>query len=355
MKLPTVSVIIATFNSARALPPVLEAVKKQTYPQENIEILIIDGGSTDATPQIAKRFGCRYIRNPKVEPVFARYLGYRQAKGDFILFIDHDEVLLNRESIRQKIEVMQKNKQVKAVIGNGYLSPPGYHQVTRYINEFGDPFSFFMYRLSKNPDFFLSTMRKRYRVVRDIRAYTIFDLSSAAGAPIIELVAAGSMIDAKFYKKQFPEIMTQYYVMPHLLHLLRPEHPHLAIMKDDVVMHYSSDTWMGYMRKLIWRVKNNIFFSRTVGYSGFIGREKYESITFRVKKFLFIPYALSIALPLTDALYLIGTRRDISYIMHVPLAFVTALSILYFQIRKVLGMKPALTSYDGSHRAYEKT
>ena len=92
--------------------------------------------------------------------------------------------------------------------------------------------------------------------------------------------------------------MTQYYIMPHLLNVLRSTHPLVGVIKNDIILHYSSDTWRGYIKKIIWRVKNNIFFSSTVGSSGFFGREKYEPMRFRSKKFLFIPYAFSIILPL---------------------------------------------------------
>ena len=351
---PLVSIVIATFNSERTLPLVLDSIRKQTYPQHCIEILIIDGGSTDTTLVIARKFHCRVINNLKVEPLYAKYLGYCQARGKYITYIDHDEVIGNPESIVRKVAVFCDNQKVKAVVASGYSSPKGYHIINRYINEFGDAFSFFIYRLSKNGDFFLKTMRERYTVIRDEKYCTIVDLSSSQTIPLIELGAGGGMFDGDFFKQTFPEIKEHYHLIPHFLHLLRGNFPFLAIMKNDVLIHYSSDNFGGYIKKIIWRVKNNIFFKETIGASGFSGRENYQSSQVWLKKFIFLPYAFTLIGPTIDAIYLIITRRDVSYIIHIPLTIITASLIVYYSMLKTLGLKPRLTSYDGSTPAYEK-
>lgn len=349
-----VSIIIATFNSSHTLPKVLEAIKEQTYPQKDIEILVIDGGSTDKTIHIAKQHHCKIIKNPKVEPNYAKYLGFQNAKGKYLMYIDHDEVFTNPASIKTRIDLFQKHHNVKAVTGNGYANPPSLHVINRYINEFGDPFSFFIYRLSKNSKFFLPTMYKRYKAVLETELYVIFDLSSSPRIPLIELAAGGGMIDTQYIKKNFYGVITHYQLVPHLLHLLRPTYPFLGIVKNDSLYHYSSDNFSGYAQKIIWRVKNNIFHINTLGSSGFTGREEFQSPNFRLKKFLFLPYAFSIIFPSIDALYLMLSRRDASYIIHLPLTIITACLITYYYVLKLLGVRLAMTSYDGSTKAYEK-
>ncbi len=349
-----VSIIIATFNSSHTLPKVLEAINKQTYPKKNLEILIVDGGSTDDTIKIGKKFGCKIINNPRVEPVYAKYLGYKQASGRYIMYIDHDEVMTNMKSIANKINLLRTNPKVKAITGDGYITPNGYQAINRYINEFGDPFSFFYYHLSKNPDYFLSSMKKKYVIIKDTPLYSIFDLSSSSQIPIIELVAGGGMIDGMFFKKTFPDLTKQYHLVPHLLHLLRVNYPTIAITKNDPLLHFSSDRFQSYVQKIIWRVKNNIFFSNAVGVAGFSGRAQFQSQISTFKKFLFLPYAFSILFPLIDTMYLMYTRKDMSYWIHLPLSIMTAILIIYFYLLKIFGIIPTFTSYDGSTKAYEK-
>ncbi len=354
MAMRLVSVIIVTFNSARTLPFVLASIRKQSYPKRYIETLIIDGGSTDSTLSIAKKYGSRIIHNPRVEPLYARYLGYMQAKGNYIMYLDHDEVMVNPGSLKERVKVFRNNPRVKAITGNGYRSPKGYGFINKYINEFGDPFSFFIYRMSKHADFFLEIMRRRYSITRETSAYAVFDLSSSPEVPIIELAAGGGMFDANFFKKTFPKIKTYYHLLPHLLHMLRQRYPCIAIMKNDAVLHYSSDNFNSYCKKIIWRIKNNIFYTQTVGASGFTGRQQYHEKGKQWRKYLFIPYALTLILPVFDALYLMFSRKDMTYAFHVPLTVMTAVFILYFLTLKALGIRPSFMSYDGSVRAYEK-
>ena len=54
---PTISVLIATFNSHNTIEMCLNSVRSQEYPQKKIEIILADGGSKDDTIIIGKKFG----------------------------------------------------------------------------------------------------------------------------------------------------------------------------------------------------------------------------------------------------------------------------------------------------------
>jgi len=59
-----VSVIMPTLNSEKTIRLSLESTRKQSYDQNLIEILVIDGGSTDKTREIAREYNCRILENP---------------------------------------------------------------------------------------------------------------------------------------------------------------------------------------------------------------------------------------------------------------------------------------------------
>lgn len=348
MNSPFVSIIIATFNSEKLLPKVLEAVKKQTYPKDKIEILIIDGGSKDKTLKIAKQFGCKVLNNPRTEPVYGKFLGYLTAKGQYIMYLDHDEVIENVDSISIKVRALKRNSKIKAVAVTGYKSPKGYPFINSYINEFGDPFSFFIYRLSKDEIFFSQSMREKYPVFLDNEFFTIFNLSKIKTLPIIELVAAASMFDGGFLKKSFPETLKRPELLPHYFYLLYSKYPYIAITKNDALIHYSADNLKKYLNKIKWRVKNNIYHVSDMGESGFSGRNKFQPSLFRLKKYLFIPYAYSLILPLLDSISLMISRKKPLYLLHLPLTVYTATLIVYHYFLKMSGKKPVLRSYDDS-------
>lgn len=88
---PLVSVIIPTWNSSRTLSLCLQSIENQTY--EQIEILVVDGGSNDNTVAIAQEHGVKVLKSNMRGPSLQRNVGALQAKGELLLHIDSDEVL----------------------------------------------------------------------------------------------------------------------------------------------------------------------------------------------------------------------------------------------------------------------
>jgi glycosyltransferase involved in cell wall biosynthesis len=341
----SISIIIATFNSEKTLRLCLASIQRQTYPQNNIEILVVDGGSTDKTKTIARKNNCIVLHNKKVAPAFAKHMGFFKAKGKYILYFDSDEVMESPESIALKLRTFEQNKNVKAVISTGYEKPSGYPFVCNYINEFGDPFSYFIYRISKDSRFFLKEMLEKYKVLKNDSKYVTFDLSKVKVLPIIELVAMATMIDAEYFKKRFPELITNEALIPHMFYMLNKDRKQIAIMKHDVIVHYSADTFRKYLNKIKSRIKNNIFNTSSGAIEGFTGREQYLPPTYRFKKYLFLPYTFSLVFLLYDSVCLSITRRNIFYFIHIYLCFYTSLVILQQYCLKLLGVKPQLKSY----------
>lgn len=85
-----VSVIVASYQGARTLPACLESVERLNYPA--FEILLVDDGSTDCTPEIAARYpSVRYVRLDSNQGLSAaRNAGIQAANGEIIAFTDAD-------------------------------------------------------------------------------------------------------------------------------------------------------------------------------------------------------------------------------------------------------------------------
>lgn len=101
---PLVSVIIPTYNSARYLTEAVDSVFHQTYTA--LECIVVDDGSTDHTHDILTKLLARYPRlktahKPNGGPSSARNLGLRSSSGDFVSFVDADDVLLADKIERQ--------------------------------------------------------------------------------------------------------------------------------------------------------------------------------------------------------------------------------------------------------------
>lgn len=348
----SVTILIATLNSERTLRLVLNSIKAQTYPKNLIETLIVDGGSTDSTLEIAKEYRCRVISNPRVGPAHAKYLGYLNTTSKYLVFLDHDEVYESDRSIERKVALLKDNPYVKIVIGSGYKNPQGCSFINEYLNEFGDPFSFFMYRLSKSSQHFIKSMCNRYSVLKESDTRLIFDFSHYIKLPIIEPGAAGSMIDKEYYETKYKKFVKNeneayHFQAMYFYYLMDSECCYLGIVKEDAIFHYSAESLSGYLRKIKWRIKNNIHHITEAGIAGFTSREKFEFNPVRkYLKFLFIPYSIMALPALIDALYLVGSRKKMLYFIHVQLCMYTASLIIYNYSLRLIGRKPPLMSYD---------
>ncbi len=339
---PELTIVIATLNSAKLLPFVLDSINHQTFPSKKIEIFIVDGGSTDNTIDIAKSYHCRIFYNEKIFPAYAKYLGFIHARGRYIMFLDSDEVIESKRSIEKKMNVFSRYASVRAVTCSGYKNPEGYHPINSYINEFGDPFSMFLYRISKNHMFFIRSMKKYYKVLQEDKDCVIFNFSESKRLPLFELVAMGSIVDVHYLRENFPEINKNPSSIIHCFYLLVSKHVNIAIMKDDPLIHYSSVSYRRYLGKINSRIISNIF---TDAHEGFKGRNQFDSGFMKYKKYFFIPYAYSLILPLFDSFYLAITRRSGYYFIHVILSFYTATLIIFFKFSKFIGYVPLLNSY----------
>ena len=88
-----VSVIIPTYNYAHFIGEALESVRAQTY--RNLEIIVVDDGSTDKTAEVVARFPeARYIYQTNEGIASARNAGMRASAGQYLVFLDADDRLL---------------------------------------------------------------------------------------------------------------------------------------------------------------------------------------------------------------------------------------------------------------------
>lgn len=117
-----VSIIIPTYNRARLLTMTLESVKQQSF--VNWECIIVDDYSTDNTKEVVDSFilsdnRFSYYKRPKLNPKGAnacRNYGFTIAKGDFIKFLDSDDLLL-RDSVNGQCDDLIKNKELDMTCG----------------------------------------------------------------------------------------------------------------------------------------------------------------------------------------------------------------------------------------------
>ena len=109
-----ISVIIPAYNSAAFIVEALESVFAQTYAP--VEVIVVDDGSKDNTAQVLQPFLNRiqYIKKENGGPASARNRGIKDAKGEFIAFLDADDLWLPAK-LEMQMKVMEPQPSIGLV------------------------------------------------------------------------------------------------------------------------------------------------------------------------------------------------------------------------------------------------
>lgn len=104
---PLVSVVIPAYNAEAFLGETLDSVLAQTY--SKIEIIVVDDGSTDSTPQLLANYGDRItvLHQANTGQAAARNNGARQAQGELLAFLDSDD-LWDNDKISRQVELLNR-------------------------------------------------------------------------------------------------------------------------------------------------------------------------------------------------------------------------------------------------------
>lgn len=108
-----ISVLLAAFNAARTIEATIDSVLRQTIPPQ--EFIILDDGSTDATPEIVRRYGSRIklISTKNQGPAPARNALCSQSNGDLLAFLDADD-LWHPQHLEKHCTLAEKHPQAVA-------------------------------------------------------------------------------------------------------------------------------------------------------------------------------------------------------------------------------------------------
>jgi glycosyltransferase involved in cell wall biosynthesis len=92
-----VSVVVPVYNRGAAVAPTLDSVLAQTLPSADVELIVVDDGSRDGSADwIEAHYGARpnvrVVRQPNAGVAQARNRGLQEARGQFIAYLDHDDI-----------------------------------------------------------------------------------------------------------------------------------------------------------------------------------------------------------------------------------------------------------------------
>jgi len=125
---PVITVLIDAYNYGRFIEQAIESVFTQDFAMEQVEILVVDDGSTDDTAERVKKYGeaIRYFRKENGGQASAFNLGFAEARGEFVFTLDADDYFLPGK-LRRVMEEFEKHPELGMI----------YHRLVELDNKSG--------------------------------------------------------------------------------------------------------------------------------------------------------------------------------------------------------------------------
>lgn len=134
-----VSIITASFNRAHTIGDTIESVLKQTYP--DIEYWIIDGGSTDGTMNLVRKYEplfngrMHYISKPDRGVYDAMNKGIASSTGDIVGILNSDDFFTSSDIVEKIVDAFKSNEKLDAVYGDiHFISNDNPQKIVRYYS-----------------------------------------------------------------------------------------------------------------------------------------------------------------------------------------------------------------------------
>lgn len=307
---PLVSIVTPTLNSARYLKEYFERIVTQNYPRDKIEMLIVDGGSTDSTLDIAKEYGAIIIsRNDlRDNPEARKAVGIHKCKGEYVLFVDSDNIIPHPEWLKKMLLPLLRDEAVAS-------QPLWFHyskkmlMLNRYYALMGnaDPVVYYLGKQDHMP-YFTSIDGLPGEKVKKEDFYFIFKFTEK---DLPTLGANGYMIKKEILLKTRCD-EDNYFHIDINVDLIRQGYDRFALVEDDIIhLAFSTNSVLKFLRRR---------YAYMHSYHG-AGERRYfifssKSASDKINLLKYILYSITIVKPLADSLRGYARIRDIAWFIH---------------------------------------
>lgn len=325
-KVPTVSVVIACYNSARTITRCLESIRTQRYPQEKIDIIIADGGSKDATRTIAKKYNVTWISiDPKKQNAeYNKSVGIARARGDILFLVDHDNVLPHPLVLSHAIQPFMEHEEVVGVETLRYHYDSSASLLDRYFALFGagDPLAWYLGKADR-----LSYIWDEYRLAGVAKDQGPYYLVQFDPLHIPTLGANGFLIRRKLLLSEAQTTQGKFFHIDVNVDLIRKGYATYAFTKDSI-LHLTgyNSIWHFLWRRMLFVEQYHL------GGSGIAKRSArrysvYEPPQDTPRLIWFICISLTLVVPLWDSMRGFKKIQDFAWFLHPIMCF--GLVVLY--------------------------
>lgn len=328
--LPLISFVICTFNSEITLSNCLKSIQKLNYPKALIEVIIVDGGSSDRTLEIVKGYNdCRIIRENSGRSETATAIGYNQAKGDFIVNFPSDNVILDTEWLKKMLEPLLKYQDVVASETLHYTHVRQDKILNRYFALFGvnDPLAFYLDKRDR-----ASYLEKNWHLnipANDKGHYYLVDFNENN----LPTMGANGFVVRKKFAKLMAKEPNKFFHIDSCLDLVNLGYNKFAFVKNNV-WHKTGENFISFIKKRVKYI-NLLYFQS-------IKIRRYHLFNFKRNKLKlakYIIFSLTFIEPLFLSIKGYFKIKDKAWFLHPFICFLTTCIYAYSLITYKLHSK----------------
>lgn len=313
-KLPTISIIIVNRNGGSKLEHSLKLINLQSYPKDLVEILIIDGDSTDNSKELAKKFHAQFVDGGFSDNQEARrFIGAKKAKNEIIVWIDSDNYLPRKDWLKIMMKPFLEDKDIFAAETLRYAYQRDNRAFNRYCSLFGvnDPVAFYLGKADR-----LDYSNNKWTLAgKAVDKGEYFEVTFDQNLPTVG--CNGFLIRRRILEKVLTE-PESYFHTDVIFDLIKLGYNKIAFVKTDII-HDTSDSLRGLIKKRTdYYLNHSVKLAQKRRYQVFDPSKKND----RIHLLLFVLYTLTIVKPLFDATKGFVKKPDTAWFLHPMVCFI---------------------------------
>ncbi len=310
--LPKISIVIITLNNERTLSECLRKVIEQDYPKRLIDYVGIDGGSTDSTKDIFKKYHFRIINSPiKKNAEAQRAIGLREAKHNLIVSLDADNYLPKNNWLREMIEPFLADDKIVHAYTMHYTYRPNDNFSNRYFALFGinDPIVYYIGKPDR-----LSWIEEKWslgNIIKETKNYYVVEFNQET----LPTVGCNGVVYKKDLLLRHAKSSPQEFLHIDIFaDLVEKGYNRFAITKNDIVHDTAANLSMLIKKRTAFLLNYYFDQKRIIARRYFVYNPR--KIKDNVRLVLFIIYTITLIKPLWDSLRGFIKKRDLAWFLH---------------------------------------
>ncbi|MBM3245212.1 MAG: glycosyltransferase [Candidatus Omnitrophica bacterium] len=311
------SISLPVYNSGKYLESCLKSIYEQDYPKELIEILVVDGGSSDDTLEIAKAYNTRVFPNPKRLGEYGMQVAVQNASGDLLILFAADNGLAGRDWLKKAEAAFLGYKDLSCVWGK-MIASDNDPVIMRYYELIqSEPLAHF---LNKNLNAYLKKAETKIICGAEFKVFNVDPEKPLCWG------ANGIVYRLKDVKSIF---LSEKYIGDNEIfqYMVEKGSSQVAYSFSLNIYHHTVSSIGHWVSK--WKRNYTQIFLKTRGQRRI---DWFYCGNFRLKMALWLAYSLVPVFSIVHSIYLSARDKNIYWMYHPLMCFLQTVTYLYWTI-----------------------